>query len=580
MEAVCERLKGSLEEGDESQVHEEVSGLLRRIEEEESIERKQSDLDYLVGDRASAKALYLCASVSDRCRKTVASIGRCIVGWCSGREVRAFIGEVVRELATDGEVKWESLVCALSTTSSALGVIKRKKYLHYLSSCDLHTLVCASAADALAEGGDGEGEGGRAAPASLCCEAATTVLEDFGVACDDLASIGPSADKDEAARRLSLHCLCLLGSMYVTVGQEHLEGTWNAWTALAIRSLGTLGVKHLGDLGKLVLADEDGASDDEGESLEDAHFIGACLVAESFLDSAVAQESGEGSLTCPDLMHMASTFFAKMLAFAEHLAESQAPAAVSRALHLLYSFVAHIENSGGLSEASPGQRTVMGCLIRMMSHFPDRPVRTRAKFCMTALLKALNDKQRCQCMAGIIESCQYPSISATLMVGMKDEVAAVWPTKERPESDSAFLGPAALGSILGPLYSTERITDLGQRKDYLDEKSEVVVASLNALRFVLLKEQNQGASKAVMLSKDCAKRLLVETLPCIRGVVQTALREQQKPGAPEFGPNRYGRFKCTIGDDWQSQKLMNLHAIEMVMARLDDILEGYIKSEK
>ena len=107
-------------------------------------------------------------------------------------------------------------------------------------------------------------------------------------------------------------------------------------------------------------------------------------MAEAFLDDEVGVSGGDGQSgagdACLNLMRMASIFLGKMIDNVEGFPGDKSPAAISRALHLLYSFTARIEGMGGLGTPCVGQRDILGFLIRLMSHFPDKPVRMRARF--------------------------------------------------------------------------------------------------------------------------------------------------------------------------------------------------------
>lgn len=593
------------EAGDEPRVHEILSQLLRRATEVSSPrafssptdmnektddgrrglapqEQTEESLESLVEDSVLACTLFCCASLSDRCRRSVEDLSKLMVLLCNKKEIVLLLTDVLRSLVADEcDVSWASLACALRTASSALRGITRKKHLHLLSIADLHVLVCERAARALLAGGQGPEE------ARDCAWSVGLVVEDASIVSVDLGS-----SEEPTARRLQLHCLSLLGSVYGAVVVEAVEDDFKGWAELTSKSLEALGVRSLDELGTLVL-DEAGDAGASGSGSEDSwdedeedggclqvHFMGACAVAEAFLDDEVGVSGGDGQSgagdACLNLMRMASIFLGKMIDNVEGFPGDKSPAAISRALHLLYSFTARIEGMGGLGTPCVGQRDILGFLIRLMSHFPDKPVRMRARFCMNSFFASLRPSLRFLAMAEVIGSCEYPSVKATLLVSLKDEVAAAWPsTAGEAGGDSPFLGRAALDCILGPLHQIERLPSAGEKKDCLEESSEVVVASLNALRFWLLKEKAEGGHKTRVLDEEVVKRLYSMTLPAVRETAELARKDRQRPRG-FMSPVMNCNF-CAPGDEWKQQIMMNLQAVGMVTQRLNELLQSEVK---
>jgi hypothetical protein len=249
-----------------------------------------------------------------------------------------------------------------------------------------------------------------------------------------------------------------------------------------------------------------------------------------------------------------------------------------------------IEQKGGLKESFNYQDKILGDLVRIMSYFPDKQVRAKARFCMKAVFSSLDSGLRCRSLSELIGSCEYPSVRATLLQAMKDEVAAAWPSQEGIDRESPFLGRPGITCLLGPLYTIRKEMKLRERKDYLDDHGDEVLASMNALRFLLIKEQNQKEKKPVtfILDPESLDSLTRDILPATEEAVQSILNE---PGSDMFkffsgacgapsgptnagGSNGGGGGGCGSEQDMGQRSFMNTIAMESVISRVKEILTG------
>lgn len=542
------------------------------------------ELDEVIGRTAVARSLLLCASASERCRESVAEVCDRVVARCSKREVHALLTEVLRELATEEEVEWAPVVCAVNTISAAFaGIRSKKRHLYVLSSADLSVAVVQKAA-------------GR--PESR--EIIGRILEDASSACVDFgASEASSSDDPETRQALRIHCLRCLGSAYRAILSSAEEEEGKRWRELAAEAARALGVRTLEDLGRTVLAL---GHAEEQDPVSDACFLGACALSHEYLEEEERSRSGGGGTSPATLMRLASRFFERMLACADAFVEDDlVVAALLSALHLLYSFTSLIENKGGLDRAEAGQDEAIDLLIRMMSHCPDRGVRMRAKYCMTAVFQALRPHQRLVSMKRIAEHCEYPGVRATLISAMKDEVASAWPKAEGAGHLSPFLSEEAVSCVLGPLEDLHRLGDEAAKKDSMVENAEVLLASMNALRFILIRQQKDQADASV-LDASRLKTLSQEMLPSIRESIQAKLKDMGWRGVPPSGGGLPGlgvmgggglgglggggpQWGCIMGQDpslcgttgsaqeeWEKQMLLNVRAMDTVCERLSEIL--------
>ena len=187
-------------------------------------------------------------------------------------------------------------------------------------------------------------------------------------------------------------------------------------------------------------------------------------------------------------------------------------------------------------------------------------------------------------MVEVIQGCQYPSVSATLISSLKDEINGAWPAgkdeKTKTTTSSPFLEKVALDCVLGPLHKMENLQEACAKKEYLEANSEVVLASVNALRFVVLREQRD--MRYLMLDKDQAARVSKATLPGVKVCVRSMLADRKQTRAPTRmmlmtgcvarpAPSESGDLE----EGWESQILMNLLAIDSVLNRLEEIIETY-----
>ena len=617
LEAYGSRLREAASSSEE-RVHEELCCLLRWIDGlGEENEAKVRELDALVGEHARDLLRY--ASLSSRCFDVVTALMARVVEFCSNREVHTLVTDVLRDVVSNEEEEEEeeeeekkkktdsdlkSLSCVVSTLSAALRGIARKKHLFVLSSSALSLKVCRKAAKAfhcLAEGeGRGkEGKKGRCEDDHVVRRASGIILkviEDASLAIEEYGkATNANGQREEkstksVSRKLKFLCLRLLGSVHpaITAGAE--EEDWKVWQELTVRALHALGDTGLDSF---TFDESEGVTDEESSDEEYCtvrrQILGSSIVVEKLLDEGSGASSCSSSVPALRLMRMASFYFGKLLEYAE--TDSNPPAALSKAMHLLYVIMSNIESKGGLNEASTYQDEIFSYLMRIMSHFPDRSLRVKARFCLLSVLSALGNGQRCQALARLLETCEYPSIRSSLLSAMKDEVAAAWSEKSRTGRESSFLSRPAISCLLGPLYHLEEMSAPQEKSEYFLENSDAVLASLNALRYLLLREHKEDQPFTFLLDPEHLSTLLVKVIPCIENLVGGALEEHRAANkcfkysegkawvggesSRSSGICSTGLCTCSIEDEWGKRVFMNILAIENVTNRNKEILQDY-----
>uniref|UniRef100_A0A7S2YYU8 Uncharacterized protein n=1 Tax=Chloropicon laureae TaxID=464258 RepID=A0A7S2YYU8_9CHLO len=289
--------------------------------------------------------------------------------------------------------------------------------------------------------------------------------------------------------------------------------------------------------------------------------FGASAMAERVLDGADEADAGGASpVRLPALMRMASFYFEKMLHYAQE--EAQPNQAVAKSLHLLYLFMARVESSGPLDELSEGTDGILNYLTTIMAHFPDRPLRMKARFCMLAVFRALDEPRRCEAMMARVEACQYPSIRASLLSAMKEEMAQALrrggshggKSESTTDKESPFLAGPAIRCMLSALALPAA--------DLLEE-SDAVLASLNILRYLLLVgARGQGPG---LIRPGHLRELRSRTVPSIEAFLRDfqSQREEQDKAGGGMGEG---------DEEWSKHLLMNTLQMEHVLSLVKESL--------
>nr|KAG5712707.1 hypothetical protein BaRGS_029762 [Batillaria attramentaria] len=226
--------------------------------------------------------------------------------------------------------------------------------------------------------------------------------------------------------------------------------------------------------------------DEEEEVGEVPELAAACL-------AYLVQAEGLGLQRWP-CVHSHRHLLHAMLAFIRMLLTHVAHTAVYKGLALL-SFRLSLLPDSSLPAASlddPDFTAAVLDLIHVMTRCPIRELRQMGLSVFRSVFSKIDVSGRHQLMRSVLTSCEHAGVKAVLVGMVKDEVDAalrtckddVPDTKER-QAECEFLGPKL--EVL--LRLATKLPD-GAASDLLEE-SDVVMATLNLLRYLVLRDPRE-----------------------------------------------------------------------------------------